>query len=327
MATSRISLYLQAFWVRCVTGLFSIIDRYMVQPKPPQFSFKIKIPSTASCQNGSIPLIFYCPLNTTISDAIRPVIINFHGGGWIFGSPQMDSRWAARVVEKGFVLVSVGYRLAPQYPYPTPIEDCVDAIKWIYKHAEEYNLDKDKISLSGFSAGGNMVFAAAMMLHKQEPNAIKLATIVSFYPLLDRTQPREEKYKKNPIAAEKVSTPRSWDKLFVDCYIGSGSVDLSLPYLSPGLASDDILRDALPKRITIFTCSWDALLEEGEVFRKRLLNLGKVVGGTKIEGVNHAFDRIPGRKGHPEMNKMYSEALDSLNNVFSSIPGESHQGK
>jgi putative ergosteryl-3beta-O-L-aspartate hydrolase len=319
MATSRISLYLQAFWVRCVTGSFSIIDRYLVKPKPPQVSFEIKIPSTISCQNGLIPLLFYCPSNNSITGTIRPVIINFHGGGWVFGSPQMDSRWAARVVEKGFVLVSVGYRLAPQYPYPTPIEDCVDAIKWIHYHAEEYNLDRDKIFLSGFSAGGNMAFAAAMMLHSQEPNAIKLAAIISFYPLLDRLQPREEKYKKNPIAAEKVSTPRSWDKLFVDCYIGSGSVDLSSPYLSPGLASDAILRDALPKKIIIYTCSWDALLEEGDIFRERLMNLGKAVGGTKIEGVNHAFDRIPGRKGHPKMNKMYSEALDSLNNVFSSI--------
>ncbi|KAJ2955070.1 hypothetical protein NQZ79_g8867 [Umbelopsis isabellina] len=137
-----------------------------------------------------------------------------------------------------------------------------------------------------------------MMLHSQEPNAIELSTIVSFYPLLDRTQPREDKYKRNPIAAEKVSTPRSWDKLFVESYNSSGSVDISSPYLSPGLASDAILRDALPKKSTIFTCSWDALFEEGQVFRKRLLNLGKAVEGTTIEGVNHAFDRITGRKRH-----------------------------
>lgn len=228
----------------------------------------------------------------------------------------MDARWAARVVEKGAVLVSVGYRLAPEHPYPTPIEDCVDAIKWIHDHAEEHKLDRSKIVLSGFSAGGNMVFAAAMMLHAQTQGSIKPAAIVSFYPLLDRTPSREDKYEKNPIAAEKVATPKSWDKLFVDCYLGFGPVELSSPYLSPGLASDDILREALPKKIAIFTCSWDALLEEGEVFRKRLSTLGKSAVGTEIEGVNHAFDRFPGKGAHLKMDNMYREALDSFNEVL-----------
>ena len=77
------------------------------------------------------------------------------------------------------------------------------------------------------------------------------------------------------------------------------------------------MRGALPRDVAVFTCDWDALCEEGEVFRKRLVGLGKVVGGSKVEAVNHAFDRIPGKKGHSKMNKMYSEALDALKDILS----------
>jgi acetyl esterase/lipase len=311
------SLHLRALWVRLITSIFSLLDRYAYGPKTTQPTLKISIPSTISRQSGTIPLIFYTPPSSSPSTIPRPVIINFHGGGWVFGSPQMDARWAAAVVKTGTVLISVGYRLAPKHPYPTPIEDCVDAIKWIYAHADDYYLDKSRICLSGFSAGGNMVFASAMMLHAQPGNEIKLAAIVSFYPLLDRTHSREAKYKRNPIAAEKVSTPKRWDKLFVDCYLGSGPVDLGSKYLSPGLAEDELLSQALPESIQIFTCMWDALCEEGEVFKKRLAVLGKRVGGSTVEGVNHAFDRIPAKNGNLKMDEMYSEALNGLKDVLS----------
>ncbi len=225
----------------------------------------------------------------------------------------MDARWAAHVVQTGTVLVSVGYRLAPEHPYPTPIEDCVDAIRWVHAHAQEYDWDLASIWLSGFSVGGNMVFAAAMMLHNGGLEGVNLAAIFSFYPLLDRTLSREDKYRMNPIAAEKVSTPKSWDKLFVDCYLRSNpAVDLSAKYLSPGLALDEVLREALPTRITIMTCGWDALLEEGEVFRKRLVAPGQNVGGRIVEEAAHTFDRVPSRKPSTQMDKMYSDALVQL---------------
>ena len=162
MARSSLFFRLHVLWARVLTSLVSILDRYYSQPKPIQHSFKIKIPATTSSQKGFIELLFYTPELSSHGNNPRPVVVNFHGGGWIFGSPQMDSRWASRVVQTGAVVVSVGYRLAPEHPFPTPLEDCVDAIKWVYQHADRYNLDTSRIVLSGFSAGGNMVFAAAI---------------------------------------------------------------------------------------------------------------------------------------------------------------------
>ena len=315
--TSRVLLQLHVLWVRGLTRLASVLDRYYSHPRPPQPSFKTKISSTTSHQRGSIELLFYTPTLPNSNVNPRPVVINFHGGGWIFGSPQMDARWAARVIQTGAVFVSVGYRLAPEHPFPTPLEDCVDAINWIYRNAERYEIDSSRIALSGFSAGGNLVFAAAMKLHEEVADPIKLTGIISFYPLLDRTRAIEEKYARSPIAAQHRSTPKSWDKLFVDSYLGSGPIDLSSQYLSPGLAPDHILKNALPQKIAIYTCGWDALLDEGETFRQRLGTLLKTVGGSTVEGVSHAWDRLPQfSKGNPKMDDMYTMAINNLEDMY-----------
>lgn len=98
-----------------------------------------------------------------------PVIINFHGGGFTLGSPHDDARWCGTVVtECNAVVVSVDYRLAPENPFPTAVEDGVDAVVWVHKHAEELGINPDKIALSGFSSGGNMAFTVPLRLHDQQ---------------------------------------------------------------------------------------------------------------------------------------------------------------
>jgi acetyl esterase/lipase len=97
-----------------------------------------------------------------------PVVINFHGGGITIGSPNHDARWATAATQTGAVVISVGYRLPPEYPHPVGIEDDVDAILWVHKHGSKYGLDPSRIALTGFSAGGNMVFAIALRLFELE---------------------------------------------------------------------------------------------------------------------------------------------------------------
>lgn len=307
--------------VRSITYFYSLLDRYFSSPKTPQPSSKIKILSTISSQNGAIELLFYLPKNANLkSKSLNPLIINFHGGGWIFGTPQMDARWAARVIDTGAVFVSVGYRLAPEHPFPTPHQDCVDAIIWLHEHAEEYQIDRTKIILSGSSAGGNMVFTTAMWLKAEMDKKVDLAGIISFYPSVDRTLNDEQRLAENPNSAGKQALPASWRELMTSCYTGSTSVpvDLASEYVSPGLAHDDLLQNALPNRISIFTCGWDDLLSESELFRKRLLEIGKIVGGSTIEGVGHAWDRVPTfKKGNKKMDNMYTEAIRDMKDMLS----------
>ncbi|KAK5128368.1 hypothetical protein LTR85_003036 [Meristemomyces frigidus] len=98
-----------------------------------------------------------------------PVVINFHGGGFTLGTATDDARWCGTVVnECHAVVISVDYRKAPEYPFPTAVEDGVDAVLWVHTHAEELGIDKDKIALSGFSSGGNMAITVCLRLWDEQ---------------------------------------------------------------------------------------------------------------------------------------------------------------
>jgi putative ergosteryl-3beta-O-L-aspartate hydrolase len=97
-----------------------------------------------------------------------PVVLNFHGGGFTLGSSGDDARWCGTVVDECHaVVVSVDYRLAPEHPFPTAVEDGVDAVLYVFNHAKELGIDKTKIALSGFSSGGNMAFTVPLRLYDE----------------------------------------------------------------------------------------------------------------------------------------------------------------
>lgn len=238
------------------------------------------------------------------------------------------------------MVVSVGYRLAPEYPFPTAIEDGVDAVLWLWDHAEQYNLDMSRFVLSGDSAGGNLSMTVPLMLYNELvkkslsneqqplPPQSKLAGIVAFYPPTDWTRTRQERNATNPIAAQKSMIKPEVFKLFDDSYLfeetlpkrsgKEGEVDMSHPYLSPGLAPTPLLLAAYPPSVAIYTCGWDQLLVEGNAFRERLRHLaveGQMahVGGMVIEDVVHGFDKKPSFiMGNKVRDRMYGDAVRQL---------------
>jgi len=97
-----------------------------------------------------------------------PVVVNFHGGGFTLGSATDDARWCGTVVDECHaVVVSVDYRLAPEHPFPTAVEDGVDALLYLHANADQLGIDKDKIALSGFSSGANMAFTVPLRLYDE----------------------------------------------------------------------------------------------------------------------------------------------------------------
>lgn len=145
-------------------------------PKPPTPSFKIIIPSRLSPRGGTFKLIFYVPESyyTAPDNAKFPVVVNYHGGGFTLGTGTDDARWAAVVLHNvEAVMVSVEYRLAPEYPFSTGVEDGTDAVLYLAAHAEELRLDPHRIALSGFSAGANFVLTIPLMLHDLQTDAGK----------------------------------------------------------------------------------------------------------------------------------------------------------
>ena len=116
-----------------------------------------------------------------------PAVVTIHGGGYVIGSYDMDDplldRWCPGL---GVVGVSVEYRLAPETPYPGPMEDCYAALRWTYDNADELGVDKDRIGIYGLSAGGGL--AAALALLARDRGEVPLAFQLLDCPMLDDRQ-------------------------------------------------------------------------------------------------------------------------------------------
>ncbi|KAI1813235.1 Alpha/Beta hydrolase protein [Poronia punctata] len=227
----------------------------------------------------------------------RPAVVNFHGGGFILGRGTDDARWAESLVTGlGAVVFSINYRLAPGYPFPTPVEDCVDAIIQISQLANRYNFDPDRILLSGFSAGATLTMSSWIVLqdpsrwnYKLPSPPPKIAGIVLYYPLLDWTLDRPQ--KRAACKRPDLTLPSGLTDLIDASYLHP-----PLPRrqrndirLSPGLMPDELL-DRLPP-IHLCLCEYDMLLAEGKLFAERLENRGKQVSVRIVEGEKHAWDK------------------------------------
>lgn len=317
----------------------------LAAPRPNAPSFFVNIPSSISPRKGTIKLAFYVPSGyrrplhgqgkgSSMSNDTKlyPVVINFHGGGFTMGSNTDDARWASTVnANVDAVVVSVGYRLAPEYPFPTAVQDGVDAVLWIRDYGHSLGLDCGKLGFSGFSAGGNLCFSVALMLEEELKRmkgtaskvsnivTTKLCILVSWYPSVDYTLSREERRASNPGGASK-SLSKSLTSLCDASYIyPHETVANDNPYLSPATAQDAALICSLPEDIMIITCEWDQLLVEGEAFRERLTKLGKRVTGRMVPEVKHGWNLMPKLlKADPKAEIAYRDACAELMRVFGS---------
>ena len=118
------------------------------------------------------------------TDGPLPAVVSLHMGGYILGSYEDDDFRHDRLAPKlGYVGVAVDYRLAPETPYPGPLEDCYAALKWTFDHAEELGVDPGRIGILGASAGGGL--AAALALLARDRGEVPVAFQMLLYPMLD----------------------------------------------------------------------------------------------------------------------------------------------
>jgi acetyl esterase/lipase len=151
-----------------------------------------------------------------------PCVYSIHGGGYIIGSNDMDDVkfdvWCPRFNVVG---VSVEYRLAPETPYPGPLEDCYVGLKWTHEHAAELGIDPDKIGITGVSAGGGLCAGLALLARDRGEVPVQFQLLDC--PMLDDRQETASSQLEGLIVWSKASNAFGWRSYLGDLY---GSADV-----------------------------------------------------------------------------------------------------
>ncbi|MFI9106454.1 alpha/beta hydrolase [Streptomyces fildesensis] len=213
-----------------------------------------------------------------------PVLCYFFGGGWTLGTLDTCDAICRRLANAaGCVVVSVGYRLAPEHRFPAALYDCRAAVEWIAGHADEHGGDGSRLAVGGDSAGANL--AAALTLHLRDHGGPPVAAQLLVYPNTDHladTASRRE--NQDPVFFNHRSVDWYWRHYLADPAHGAD------PYASPLRAGD---LGGLPPALVI-TAEYDPLRDEGEQYAECLAAAGVPVTLSRYDGMIHGFFAMPG---------------------------------
>jgi acetyl esterase/lipase len=216
---------------------------------------------------------------------LLPAIVTIHGGGYVIGSYDMDSplfdRWCAGL---GVVGVSVDYRLAPETPYPGPLDDCYAALRWTYDNASDLGIDKDRIGIYGLSAGGGL--AAALALLARDRGEVPLAFAMLDCPMLDDRQQTPSIRADGLYVWAARSNEFGW-RSYLGALYGSDDVP---PYAAAARATD---LTGLPPTCVVVGAI-DGFRDEDIDYAQRLNQAGVPCELHVIAGLPHAYLLVPG---------------------------------
>ncbi len=218
------------------------------------------------------------------AEGLLPAIVTIHGGGYVIGSYDMDDplldRWCPSL---GVVGVSVEYRLAPETPYPGPLEDCYAALRWTYDNADEIGVDKDRIGIYGISAGGGL--AAALALLARDRGEVPLAFQLLDCPMLDDRQQTPSIRAEGLYVWNAGSNEFGW-RSYLGALYGSDEVP---PYGAAARAED---LAGLPASCVVVG-SIDGFRDEDIDYAQRLNQAGVPCELHVIAGMPHAYQLVP----------------------------------
>jgi acetyl esterase len=226
-----------------------------------------------------------------------PVLTYFFGGGWTLGNLETSDEVCRRLCAgAGCLVLSIGYRLAPEHPFPAAPHDCHTATQWAAKHVDGYGGDPARIAVAGDSAGGNLAAAVTLQAREGGPT---LACQVLVYPNtchgIDTPSMREN---TDPARFNRRSVAWYWGHYLARPEDGAS------PLASP-LRADDL--SGLPPALLI-TAEHDPLRDEGEQYADRLTQAGVPVKRLRYDGMAHGFFTMTGT---------HEAARDATNQVIS----------
>ena len=230
---------------------------------------------TIPTPNGDLPIRIYTPEG----DGPLPVLVFFHGGGWVVGNLEShDATCRALTNAAGCITIAVDYRLAPEHKFPAAPEDCYEATKWAVLNVASLGGDPQRVAVGGDSAGGNL--AAAVALMSGDRGAPSLAYQLLLYPVTNHSFDTEScRQNGEGYLLTKDSMVWFWDHYLENDEAGKN------PYASPLQAK---YINSPPPGLVI-TAEFDPLRDEGEAYAKRLQDAGCDIKISRYDGTIHGF--------------------------------------
>ena len=225
---------------------------------------------------GGVPARLYLPS----AEKNLGLCVFMHGGGWVIGTLDSHDDVCRRLaMQSGHAVLSIDYRMAPEFPFPTPLEDCIAATRWARDNAASLGCDASRMVVCGDSAGGNL----ATLVAQHSGVALKMQLLV--YPATD-ARCITESYRKNGEGYLLTAAAMDW---FFGHYLSGGKGSAEDPLVSPLLASDAVLAKMPPTLVV--TAEYDPLCDEGEQYAQKLTSLGVPTSCARYRGQIHAFLR------------------------------------
>lgn len=232
----------------------------------------------------------------------KPVLVYFHGGGWCIGSLKSHEPFLMHIADQtDMIVVSVDYRLAPEHPFPLPIEDAIDAWQWALGHMSELAGRPDRVLVGGDSAGGTL--AAVVALQAAERGYVAPQGQVLIYPATDLRRSHEshsEMGKGYVLTSDLID----W---FVRNYLLNMD-NAQQPLVSPLLATPEQMRLLPPAIVT--TCGFDPLRDEGTEYARAMAAQGVAVDYHEFTHLLHGFIGMTG---------VSSQAMAGVNHMCEQI--------
>ncbi len=266
---------------------------------------------TIASEHGSIPARLYTPSGT----GPFPILIYFHGGGFVFGNLDQADHVCATLSRRGECLVvSVDYRLAPEHRFPAAVHDAIAALAGVATEAREMGGDPTRIAVGGESAGANL--AAVVARHARDPGVPPLSLQLLLSPWVEMGDFDTESYR---LFGDGPWLPRRNMEYYRDQYLG----DLS--HARDARASPlrvESFRSLPPAHI--ITAELDVLRDEGEAYAARLAAAGVPTTLTRYPGMIHSFFLLTGVL--EDARKALLECGDRLREAFGARKPASETG-
>lgn len=261
----------------------STIERFNKLYRPPKSLYKdpsisvetVKIPAY---KGGEIELVLIKPAGIKKP---APCFLSIHGGGFVFEGTSAHYQHTVNYAKgAGCIAAYVVYRLAPEFPYPYPQEDCYAALVWLRDHADEIGIDPARIGIGGDSAGGTLTVTSCLMARDRE-SGIKPLFQLLIYPFLDNRSQSESfrKYTDTPVWNSTLSKQ-------VGKLTDPNPDEVPLFMKSPVEA--DSLEGLPPAYIEV--AEFDSLHDDGVLYSKLLEEAGVDVEFHETYGTMHGFD-------------------------------------